>query len=148
MPNLVVGGHISPRCNTWSFPLQGHHARAMHQVLIQYFTRYLLLDHLNRFPLLFFCMCMFYQFLCVPHSCSSTQSWGIVLPFIVETRGQNSRGCPLLFLFRIFVVHKGQKSYTPTAFEKFWTTPGVRCIIHVSLEIGLCGFTKLKISLL
>ena len=43
--------------------------------------------------------CMFYQLLCVQlHSCSSTQSWGSVLPSIVETRDQNSRGCPLLFL--------------------------------------------------
>ena len=25
-------------------------------------------------------------------------------------------------------VHRGQKSYTPTAFRKLWTTPGVRCI--------------------
>ena len=41
--------------------------------------------------------CMFYQLLCVQHSCSSTQSWGSVLPSIVETRDQNSRGCPLLF---------------------------------------------------
>ena len=40
---------------------------------------------------------MFYQLLCVQHSCSSTQSWGSVLPSIVETRDQNSRGCPLLF---------------------------------------------------
>ena len=29
---------------------------------------------------------MFYQLLCVPHSSSSTQSWGSVLPSIVETR--------------------------------------------------------------
>ena len=29
--------------------------------------------------------------------CSSTQSWGSVLSSIVETRDQNSRGCPLLF---------------------------------------------------
>ena len=41
--------------------------------------------------------CMFYQLLRVQHSCSSTQSWGSVLPSIVETRDQNSRGCPLLF---------------------------------------------------
>ena len=40
---------------------------------------------------------MFYQLLRVQHSCSSTQSWGSVLPSIVETRDQNSRGCPLLF---------------------------------------------------
>ena len=43
---------------------------------------------------------MFYQFLCVPHSRSSTQSWGSVLPSIVEMRDQNSLGCPLLFLNR------------------------------------------------
>ena len=45
----------------------------------------------------FFFTCMFYQLLGVQHSCSSTQSWGSVLPSIVETRDQNSRGCPLLF---------------------------------------------------
>ena len=45
----------------------------------------------------FFFNCMFYQLLRVQHICSSTQSWGSVLPSIVETRDQNSRGCPLLF---------------------------------------------------
>ena len=45
----------------------------------------------------YYLLCMFYQFLCVLHSRSSTQSWGSVLPSIVETRDQNSRGCPLLF---------------------------------------------------
>ena len=39
---------------------------------------------------------MFYHFLCVPHSKSSTHSWGSVLPSIVETRDQNSRGCHLV----------------------------------------------------
>ena len=41
--------------------------------------------------------CVFYQLLHVQHRCSSTQSWGSVLPSIVETRDQSSRGCPLLF---------------------------------------------------
>ena len=46
----------------------------------------------------FFLNFMFYQLLRVQlHSCSSTQSWGSVLPSIVETRDQNSWGCPLLF---------------------------------------------------
>ena len=45
----------------------------------------------------FFFNCMFHQLLCVQHICSSTQSWGSVLPSIVETGDQNSRGCPLLF---------------------------------------------------
>ena len=52
------------------------------------------------FLLFFFFNCMFYQLLRVQHSCSSTQSWGSVLPSFVETRGQNSRGCLLLFLNR------------------------------------------------
>ena len=53
--------------------------------------------------------CIFYQLLRVQHSCSSTQSWGSVLPSIVETRDQNSRGCPLLFLNRNWdlCVHSG-----------------------------------------
>ena len=33
----------------------------------------------------------------VKHSCSSTQSWGNVLPSIGKLRDQNSQGCPLLF---------------------------------------------------
>ena len=41
--------------------------------------------------------CMFYQLLHVQHSCSSTQSCGSVLLSILETRDQNSQGCPLLF---------------------------------------------------
>ena len=41
--------------------------------------------------------CMFYQLLHVQYSSSSTQSWGSVLPSIVETRDQNSRGSTLLF---------------------------------------------------
>ena len=45
----------------------------------------------------FFFNCMFYQVLGVPHSSSSTTTWGSVLPSIVETRDQDSRGCPLLF---------------------------------------------------
>ena len=40
------------------------------------------------------------------------------------------------FSFRIGIwdpfVYRGQKSYTPTAFGKLWTTPGVRYIVHAS----------------
>ena len=40
------------------------------------------------------------------------------------------------FSFRIGIwdlfVHRGQKSYTPTAFGKLLTTPGVRCMKHAS----------------
>ena len=50
----------------------------------------------------------------VQHSSTSTQSWGSVLPSIVEKRDW---GYPLF-------MRRGQKSFTPTAFEKLWTTPG------------------------
>ena len=40
------------------------------------------------------------------------------------------------FSFRIGIwdlfVHRGQKSYTPTAFGKLWTTQGVRCMKHLA----------------
>ena len=49
------------------------------------------------FFIFYFFFGMFYQVLGVPHSSSSTPTWGSVLPSIAETRDQNSRGCPLLF---------------------------------------------------
>ena len=84
--------------------------------------------------ILFFFTCLFYQLLGVQHSCSSTQSWGSVLPSIVQTGDQHS-WVALLFLKRnlgIFFVHRGQKSYTPTAFGRLWNTPGVKCMKHAS----------------
>ena len=46
------------------------------------------------------------------------------------------------FSFRIGIwdlfVHRGQESYTPTAFGKLWTTPGVRCMKH-GIEPGTFG---------
>ena len=42
------------------------------------------------YQIFFLLNCMFYQLLRVQHSCSFTQSWGSVLPSIVETRDQNS----------------------------------------------------------
>ena len=40
------------------------------------------------------------------------------------------------FSYRIGIwdlfVHRGETSYTPTAFGKLWTTPGVRCMEHAS----------------
>ena len=43
------------------------------------------------------------------------------------------RVAPFSFCIEIWdiFVHRGQKSYTPTAFGKLWTTPGVRCIIII-----------------
>ena len=55
------------------------------------------MGYIVRFFKFFLNFGMFYQFLCVPHHRSSTQSWGSVLPSIVEKRDQNSQGCPLLF---------------------------------------------------
>ena len=52
------------------------------------------------FFIFFYFNCMFYQLLRVQGSCSSTQTWGSVLPSIVETRNQNFRGRPLLFSHR------------------------------------------------
>ena len=39
---------------------------------------------------------------------------------------------PFSFLIGIWdlLVHRGQKSYIPTAFGKLWTKMGARCIIH------------------
>ena len=68
----------------------------------------------------FVCNCMFYQLVCVLQSCPSTQTWGSVLPSIVETRDQNSQGCPLLFLNRIlgsFCVHGAEILYTHSLWE-------------------------------
>ena len=60
---------------------------------------------------------MFYQSVCIRHSCSFTQSRGSILPSIVETRDQNSWGLPPsleIGIWNLF-AHRGQKSYTPTA---------------------------------
>ena len=59
--------------------------------------------------------CMFYQLLVVPHSSSSTQSWGSV-----ETRDQNSQGCPLLFSSRnlgSFCAYGTEILYTHSLWE-------------------------------
>ena len=49
------------------------------------------------FFFLFFLFGIFYQLLRVQHSCSSTQSWGSVLPSIVETRQEFPGLPPSLF---------------------------------------------------
>ena len=44
------------------------------------------------------------------------------------------RVAPFSFVIGIWdlFVHRGQKSYTPTAFGKLWTTSGVRCMKYAS----------------
>ena len=82
--------------------------------------------------LVFFYM-YFYQVLRVLHCCSSTQSWGSVLPSIVEMRYHNSRDCPQLFLNRgLFCAWWTGVLYAPLAFGKLWTTQGVICMKHGS----------------
>ena len=79
--------------------------------------------------------CMFYKLLHVQHSCSFTQSWVSILPSLLlreETRIPGVAPFSFQIGIRDPFVHRGQKSYTPTAFGKLWTTPGVRCILYAS----------------
>ena len=86
---------------------------------------------------------MFYQFLflvcftsffvfCIadlPHSP------GVVYNHLLLRRETRIPGvAPFSFLIGIWdlFVHRGQKSYTHTAFGKLLTTPGVRCMKHAS----------------
>ena len=75
----------------------------------------------------FYINCMFYQLL--PHSP------GVVYYHLLLRRETRIPGVAA-FSFQIgfcdLFVHRGQISYTPTAFGKLWTTPGVRCMKHAS----------------
>ena len=81
-------------------------------------------------PCFHFFTCMFYQLLGVQHSCSEVVHYHILLRRETRIPGVAP------FSFRIGIwdlfVHRGQKSYTPTAFGKLWTTPGVRCMKRAS----------------
>ena len=66
---------------------------------------------------------------------TSQMSWGSLLYYLFLRRETRIPGvAPFSFQIRIrdLFVHRGQKSYTPTAFGKLWTTPGVRCMKHAS----------------
>ena len=54
-------------------------------VVLTSFCAALVLECVTKKTPFFFFMCMFYQLLRVQYSCSSTESWGSVLPSIVET---------------------------------------------------------------
>ena len=76
----------------------------------------------------FFIVCFTSYF--VFHTAVLPHSPGVVYYHLVFRRETRiPRVAP--FSFRIGIwdlfVHRGQKSYTPTAFGKLWTTPGVRC---------------------
>ena len=89
--------------------------------------------------------CMFYQLLRVQHSCSSTQSWSSVL-FHLLLRWETRIPGVAPFSFRIGIwdlyVHRGQKSYTPTAFGKLWTTPHFTCLIIIQFRYETGPGTK------
>ena len=84
------------------------------------------------FPPNFFFNCMFYitsniafRIAVFPHST------GVVYYHLLLRRETRIPGvAPFSFRIGIWdlLVHRGQKSYTPTAFGKLWTTPGVRCM--------------------
>ena len=89
---------VSPEtlcCDNWGLS----RVTSLQRVYILHVLKLHILAYSNKlFGILFFFFnCMFYQLIRVQlHSCSSTQSWGSVLPSIVESRDQNSRVCPLL----------------------------------------------------
>ena len=84
------------------------------------------------FYFLIVCFTSYLVFSCIavlPHSA------GVVYYHLLLRRETRIPGVAP-FSFRIGIwdlfVHRGQKSYTPTAFGKLWTTPGVRCMQHAS----------------
>ena len=95
----------------WSYKEVGHHS-------------------LWSFPQPFFffvCFTSYFMFsiAVLPHSP------GVVYYHLLLTRETRIPGvAPFSFQIGIWdlFVHRRQKSYTPTAFGKLWTTPGVRCM--------------------
>ena len=94
---------------------------------------YISMLHISLFFVVFFVVCFTSYFVfsiaVLPHSP------GVVYYHLLLRRETRIPGVAP-FSFRIGIwdlfVHRGQKSYTPTAFGKLWTTPGVRCMKHAS----------------
>ena len=91
-------------------------------------------------PPCLFCFVLFFVFVCFTRYlvfCIAVLSHrpGVVYYHLLLRRETRIPGVAP-FSFRIGIwdlfVHRGQKSYTPTAFGKLWTTPGVRCMKHAS----------------
>ena len=84
------------------------------------------------FFFLIVCFTSYFVFSCIavlPHSP------GVVYYHLLLRRETRIPGvAPFTFQIGIWdlFVHRGQRSYTPTAFGKLWTTPGVRCMQHAS----------------
>ena len=80
-----------------------------------------------------FCVCFTSFF--VFHIADLPHSPGVVYYHLLLRRETRIPGVAP-FSFRIGIwdlfVHRGQKFYTPTAFGKLWTTPGIRCMKHAS----------------
>ena len=118
MPHLVVGGHIY--CSKHTISLQSDNRQADHCVYM-FFGVFLIV-----------CFTSYFVFsrAVLPHS-------PVVVYYHLLLRRETRIPGVAPFSFRIGIwdlfVHRGQKSYTPTAFGKLWTTPaGVRCMKHAS----------------
>ena len=80
-----------------------------------------------------FCLnCMFYQLLRGQHSCSSHSPREVYYHLLFGWDTKIPRVAPFSFWIGNWdlIVHRGQKSYTPTAFGKLWTTQGITCTKH------------------
>ena len=106
-------------------PVLFHQGGLMYKSSVQYTEYALLLAYLLFFVIVCFTSYIVFRIAVLPHSP------GVVYYHLFlrqETR--IPRVAP--FSFRIGIwdlfVHRGQKSYTPTAFWQLWITPGVRCI--------------------
>ena len=100
--------------------------------VINYIIGYRNKNQPSFFFFLIVCFTSYFVFSCIavlPHSP------GVVYYHLLLRRETRIPGVAP-FSFRIGIwdlfVHRGQKSYTPTAFGKLWTTPGVRCMRHAS----------------
>ena len=88
------------------------------------------------------CCCVFFLCVCftsffVFRIADLPHSPGVVYYHLLLRRETRTPGvAPFSFRIGIWdlLVHRGQKSYTPTAFGKLWTTPGVRCMKHASWQ--------------
>ena len=89
---------------------------------VEYYDQYVLIE----------CFTSYFMFILAVLS----HSPGVVYYHLFLRRETRIPGvAPILFLNRNLFVHRGQKSYTPTAFGKLWTTPGVKMLMHYTCLI-------------
>ena len=110
-------------------PFGGDYIYRKHTLIMKAITT--VAQKYNLFFFLFMCFTSYFVFsiAVLPHSP------GVVYYHLLLRRETRIPGvAPFSFQIEIWdlFVHRGQKSYTPTAFGKLWTTPGVRCMKHAS----------------